>query len=93
MFSGCTSLIAVPDISKLDTSSVSDMSEKFYNCGRLMSLPDDISKISTNSLNYLNDIFSKTIRPIKHKYNTKEIYDKKTMSWNERFDNLNIIEW
>ena len=41
----------------------------------------------------LSDIFSKTIRPIKHKYNTKEIYDKKAMSWNERFDNLNIIEW
>lgn len=41
----------------------------------------------------LSDIFSKTIRPIKHKYNTKEIYDKKAMSWNERFDNLNIVEW
>ena len=41
----------------------------------------------------LSDIFSKTIRPIKHKYNTKEIYDKKAMSWNERFDSLNIIEW
>ncbi|MBQ3474987.1 MAG: nucleotidyltransferase family protein [Bacilli bacterium] len=41
----------------------------------------------------LSDIFSKTIRPIKHKYNTKEIYDKKVMSWNERFDNLNIIGW
>ncbi len=41
----------------------------------------------------LSDIFSKTIRPIKHKYNTKEIYDKKASSWNSRFDNLNIIEW
>lgn len=41
----------------------------------------------------LSDIFSKTIRPIKHKYNTKDIYDKKAKSWNERFDNLNIIEW
>jgi len=39
----------------------------------------------------LSDIFSKTIRPIKHKYNTKEIYDKKVTSWKERFDNLNII--
>ena len=33
------------------------MSEMFYNCDRTMSLPDNISKISTNSLNYLNDIF------------------------------------
>ncbi len=41
----------------------------------------------------LSDIFSKTIRPIKHKYNTKEMYDKKANSWNERFENLTIIEW
>ena len=41
----------------------------------------------------LSDIYSRTIRPIKHKDNTKEIYDKKAKSWNERFDNLNIIEW
>ena len=41
----------------------------------------------------LSDIFSRTIRPIKHKYNTKEIYDKKANNWNSRFDNLNIIEW
>lgn len=41
----------------------------------------------------LSDIFSRTIRPIKHKYNTKEIYDKKATNWNSRFDNLNIIEW
>lgn len=41
----------------------------------------------------LSDVFSKTIRPIKHEYNSKEIYDKKANSWNERFDNLKIIEW
>ena len=41
----------------------------------------------------LSDIYSRTIRPIKHKYNTKEIYDKKAKSWSERFSNLNIIEW
>lgn len=41
----------------------------------------------------LSDIFSKTIRPIKHKANSKELYDKKIMSWKSRFDNLNIIEW
>ena len=41
----------------------------------------------------LSDIYSRTIRPIKHKYNTKEIYDKKAKSWSERFNNLNIIEW
>ena len=41
----------------------------------------------------LSDIFSKTIRPIKHKNNSKELYDKKVKSWVERFENLNIIEW
>mgnify|MGYP004450696325 FL=1 len=41
----------------------------------------------------LSDIFSKTIRPIKHKANSKELYDKKAKSWQKRFDNLNIIEW
>ena len=41
----------------------------------------------------LSDIFSRTIRPIKHKYNSKEIYDKKANSLRERFNNLNIIEW
>lgn len=41
----------------------------------------------------LSDIFSRTIRPIKHKYNSKDLYDKKVKSWSSRFDNLNIIEW
>ncbi len=41
----------------------------------------------------LSDIFSRTIRPIKHKYNSKELYNKKVKSWSSRFDNLNIIEW
>lgn len=41
----------------------------------------------------LSDIFSKTIRPIKHNYNSKELYDKKVKSWSSRFDNLNIVKW
>lgn len=41
----------------------------------------------------LSDIFSKTIRPIKHKANSKELYNKKVTSWQNRFENLNIIEW
>ena len=41
----------------------------------------------------LSDIFSKTIRPIKHTTNSKELYTKKIESWKKRFDNLNIIEW
>lgn len=41
----------------------------------------------------LSDIFSKTIRPIKHKNNSKELYNKKVASWQKRFENLNIVEW
>lgn len=41
----------------------------------------------------LSDIFSKTIRPIKHKNNSKELYNKKVASWQKRFKNLNIVEW
>ena len=41
----------------------------------------------------LSDIFSKTIRQIKHKNNSKKLYDKKVSSWKKRFNNLNIIEW
>lgn len=41
----------------------------------------------------LSDIFSKTIRPIKHRANSKEIYNKKVESWQKRFDNLTIIPW
>ena len=41
----------------------------------------------------LSDIFSRTIRPIKHEYSIKEVYEQKAKEWNERFDNLTIIEW
>lgn len=41
----------------------------------------------------LSDIFSRTIRPIKHNANSKELYDKKVASWSKRFKNLTIIEW
>ncbi len=41
----------------------------------------------------LSDIFSRTIRPIKHKANSKELYHKKVTSWSGRFHNLTIIEW
>lgn len=41
----------------------------------------------------LSDIFSKTIRPIKHEANSKELYDNKVAGWKKRFDGLNIVEW
>lgn len=41
----------------------------------------------------LSDIYSRTIRPIKHAGNKKEIYHEKVASWKNRFDNLNVIDW
>lgn len=41
----------------------------------------------------LSDIFSRTIRPIKHECNSEELYNKKVAGWKKRFDNLTIIEW
>lgn len=41
----------------------------------------------------LSDIYNRTIRPIKHKYNTEKMYVKKVNSWKKRFNNLNIIKW
>lgn len=51
------------------------------------------NKISIYAPYGLSDIFSKTIRPIKHPTNSKQLYDKKVSSWQKRFTNLNIIEW
>ena len=41
----------------------------------------------------LSDIYSKTIRPIKHKSSNEEIYKKKVKSWSKRFNNLNVVDW
>jgi len=43
MFNGCSSLLSLPDISKLNTNKVTNMSWMFYGCSSLSSLPD-ISK-------------------------------------------------
>lgn len=41
----------------------------------------------------LSDIFSRTIRPIKHEGNSQELYEKKVLSWQERFSDLRIVPW
>ena len=43
MFSGCSSLISLPDISKWNTSHAINILEMFSGCISLISLPD-ISK-------------------------------------------------
>ena len=56
IFSNCSSLISLPDISKWNTNNVNNMNHIFYGCSKLSSLPD-ISKCNTNNLNYMSYIF------------------------------------
>ena len=58
MFSMCKSLISLPDISKLDTSEVTNMSGMFDVCSSLSSLPD-ISKCNTSKVENMSGIFHK----------------------------------
>ena len=58
MFLGCSSLLSLPDISKLNTNNVYDMNFMFNGCSSLSSLPD-ISKWNIN--NVTNMIYQKNI--------------------------------
>ena len=56
IFSNCSSLISIPDISYWDTSNVIDMNKIFYNCKNLSSLPD-ITKWNYKNVIYTNNMF------------------------------------
>jgi len=57
MFSCCTSLSSLPDISKWNTKNITDMSSMFSHCSLLSSLPD-ISKWNTFNVQNINCIFN-----------------------------------
>ena len=56
MFSDCSSLISLPDISKWNTNNVTDMNSIFKNCLLLSYLPD-ISKWNTNNVTSISRMF------------------------------------
>jgi len=56
MFANCSSLLSLPDISKLNTNNVTNMSAMFYNCSSLSSLPD-ISKWNINNVTNMSEMF------------------------------------
>ena len=56
MFSGCSSLSSLPDISKWKTNNVNNMNGMFSGCSSLSSLPD-ISKWNTNNVNNMSTMF------------------------------------
>ena len=57
MFSGCSSVSSLPDISKWSTNNVTNMSYMFDGCLSLSSLPD-ISKWSINNVTNMSHIFN-----------------------------------
>ena len=57
MFSGCSSLLSLSDISKWNTSHVTNMSFMFYECESLSSL-SDISKWNTSNVTDMSYMFS-----------------------------------
>ena len=56
MFYQCLSLTCLPDISKLNTSNVTNMSYMFSGCSSLSSLPD-ISKWNTSNVTDMSWMF------------------------------------
>ena len=73
LFSGCSSLISLPDISKWNTNKVTHMTEMFCGCSSLISLPD-ISKLNTNKVKFMNNMFNEChnliiSKKIKRKFN------------------------
>jgi len=53
LFSDCSSLESLPDISKWNTNNVTEMIFLFYGCSSLKSLPD-LSKWNTNNVTYIS---------------------------------------
>ena len=53
----CSSLTSLPDISKWNTTNVTDMSYMFEGCSSLTSLPD-ISKWNTTNVSNMSCMFN-----------------------------------
>ena len=54
LFSNCSLLKSLPDISKWNTINVSDINNLFSHCSSLLSLPD-ISKWNINKINLYDE--------------------------------------
>ncbi len=63
IFSRCSSLSSLPDISNWIIINVKDMSNMFYECSSLLSLPD-ISKWNTNNVTLTIEMFSESANTI-----------------------------
>ena len=82
MFSGCSSLSSLPDISKWNTNNVNNMSGMFSGCSSLSSLPD-ISNWNTNNVKNMSIMFngcsSLSSLPFISKWNTNNVNNMSEM--------------
>ena len=78
MFSDCSSLSSLTDISKWNTNNVTNMSYMFYYCSSLSSLPDiskwNINNVTITNMSYMFDgCSSLSSLPDISKWNTNNI--------------------
>ena len=85
IFSNCSTLISLPDISEWDTSYVKDMNKIFYNCRCLSSLPN-ISKWNTSNTVDMNRMFyncaSLSLLPDLSQWNTNNVNNMEDIFYN-----------
>ena len=60
LFSGCSSLKELPDISNWNTNNVTNMCDLFSFCSSLKELPN-ISNWNTNNVRYMSSIFYRCV--------------------------------
>ena len=92
MFSGCYSLLSLPDISKWDISNIIKMTYMFDNCELLSSMPD-ISEWNTSNVTKMKGMFnnckSLSSLPDISKWNISNVIDMTDM-FNGCKSSLNI---
>ena len=85
MFSDCSSLLKISDISKWNTKSVTRMNNIFSGCKSLLNLPD-ISNWDVSNVTDMNNMFSNcsliNYLPDISKWNTKNVVNMNNMFYN-----------
>ncbi len=74
-------------------TSAEDAINKFIVTAHAIGVKKEAEAIKIYAPYGLGDIFSKTLRPIKHEGNDINLYNKKIKKWRQTFNNLTIIDW
>ena len=83
LFSGCSSLTSLPDISNWNTTNVSHMDYLFEKCSSLTSLPD-INNWDTENVINMDNMFlncNEALSNIPNKFNKKKSNRKRTIKF------------